>query len=174
MAGSPRCTTLAPVFVSVSRGSPASKWTCSHRSFWISDSWHPVSIRRRTAAMAEGVSERSCSISRGAAVDLSDGIHRERSIEPGFQHSRVDGRLPVAPGTLHHNTLKRLHARHPGRSPRRPQSSARVRSPDRCFMRGVRAVGRLHQNAALPGKHPVLCRLVWRSSFSRTPPAGGG
>ena len=56
------------------------------------------------------------------SVKLSDGIHRERSIEPGFQHCCVDGRLPVAPGTLHQNTLKRFHARHPGRGPRRLQS----------------------------------------------------
>ena len=36
------------------------------RSSWISDSRQPVSMRSRIAAIAAGVSERSCSISRRA------------------------------------------------------------------------------------------------------------
>ena len=33
--------------------------------------------------------------------EVSDGIHRERSIEPGFQHFDVDDCLPAAAGTFH-------------------------------------------------------------------------
>ena len=56
-------TARPPVLLSGSRSSPASRSTCSQRSFWISDSRQPVSIRRRIAATAEWVSEPSARIS---------------------------------------------------------------------------------------------------------------
>lgn len=58
------------------------------------------------------------------SVELSDGIHRERPVEPGVRRIRIDGALPAAPGTLHQDTLDHLHARCFGERPRRLRSSA--------------------------------------------------
>src|SRR5882672_3452038 len=103
-AGAPSGTVLAPVLLSGSIRQPRSKWIHSHRSDRISDRRHPVRIRSRIAAMADGGSLPSVP-SNASASRASSSAERNRSrlLSPEFfgVSARVRSRWTLSPNLGH-------------------------------------------------------------------------